>query len=44
MYTGGTTAGSANLTAPTQPGSYYFRYLLQNGSTEAARSASITVE
>ena len=42
-YTGGATAGSFTLPAPTVPGQYEFRYLLENGFTDSARSAPITV-
>ncbi|HKW01023.1 MAG TPA: S8 family serine peptidase [Vicinamibacterales bacterium] len=42
-YTNGATSGTFNLTAPTQPGQYEFRYLLNNGYTDTARSAAITV-
>jgi glutaminyl-peptide cyclotransferase len=42
-YTGGSTSSSASLTAPTTPGTYEFRYLLNSGYTDAARSASVTV-
>jgi hypothetical protein len=42
-YTNGATSGTFNLTAPSQPGQYEFRYLLENGYTDSARSAPITV-
>src|SRR5437773_2721955 len=43
QYTAGATSGTASLTAPAQAGSYEFRYLLDNGYADAARSAAITV-
>jgi glutaminyl-peptide cyclotransferase len=43
QHTGGTTSGTAALTAPFEPGSYEFRYLLDNGYSTAAQSAAITV-
>lgn len=42
-FTGGSTSGSLTVTAPTQTGQYEFRYLLQNGYTDAARSSPVTV-
>jgi Ca-activated chloride channel family protein len=42
-YTNGATSGSFTMTAPVAPGQYEFRYLLQNGFTDSARSSSITV-
>ncbi len=42
-YTNGTTAGTANLTAPSQTGTYEFRYFLNDGSSEAARSGPVSV-
>ena len=42
-YTGGATSGTFALTAPTEPGQYEFRYLTNNGYTDVARSATITV-
>jgi hypothetical protein len=43
LYTGGTTSSSVTLIAPLQPGMYEFRYLLDDGYTEAVRSATFTV-
>ena len=43
-YTVGATTGSVTLTAPTTPGTYEFRYLLNNGYTDAARSNPVTVQ
>jgi Ca-activated chloride channel family protein len=43
QYTNGTTSGSASLVAPTTPGTYEFRYLLENGYTQAAVSPPVTV-
>ena len=42
-YTNGATSGSFNLTAPNTAGSYEFRYLLNNGSIDVARSQTVTV-
>jgi hypothetical protein len=42
-YTG-VASGTAQLTAPSQPGSYEFRYYLDNSTNEATRSDVITVE
>jgi len=42
-YTNGSASGTANLTAPSQTGTYEFRYFLNDGSTEAARSGTVTV-
>jgi len=44
QFTGGATSGSFNLSAPTQTGQYEFRYLLQNGYTDIARSPTVTVQ
>lgn len=43
VYTSGATSGTANLTAPSLPGSYEFRYLQNNGYTDVARSVTVTV-
>jgi Bacterial Ig domain/Subtilase family len=43
QYTGGLATGMASLSAPSQPGQYVFRYLLQNGYTESAVSVPVTV-
>ena len=43
-YTNGDASGTFDLTAPAEPGQYEFRYLLENGYTDTARSSSITVE
>jgi len=42
-YTGGATSGTFTLSAPTQAGQYEFRYLLDNGVDDAARSSLVTV-
>ena len=42
QYTGGATNGSFT-TAPASPGTYEFRYLLNNGYTDVARSNTVTV-
>ena len=42
-YTEGATAGTLTLTAPTEPGQYEFRYLLDNGVSDAARSSLVIV-
>lgn len=41
--TNGATSGTLTLTAPTQPGQYEFRYHLNDGCGEAARSSPVTV-
>ena len=43
QFTGGATNGSRTFVAPTQPGEYEFRYLLNNGFTDVARSSAVTV-
>jgi hypothetical protein len=42
-YTGGATAGTFTLSAPGQVGQYEFRYLLNDGVDDAARSGLVTV-
>ncbi len=42
-YTDGVTSGTFSTTAPNTPGIYEFRYLLEDGYTEGARSEKITV-
>ena len=42
-YTSGATSGTLNLTSPSQAGQYEFRYLLNNGYQDSARSAAVTV-
>lgn len=42
-YTEGATSGTATLSAPTQPGQYEFRYLLNDGYDDTVRSSSVTV-
>jgi hypothetical protein len=42
QFTGGATGGSFTLSAPAQTGQYEFRYLLQNGYTDIARSNAVT--
>ena len=41
--TGGATAGTLTLTAPTQQGQYEFRYFPNNGCEPAAHSDPVTV-
>ncbi len=41
-YTGGQPSGTLSLTAPSRPGQYEFRYLLDDGYVDVAR-ASVTV-
>lgn len=43
-YTKGATSGMLTLTAPTQAGQYEFRYLLDDGYVDAARSGQVTVK
>ncbi len=42
-YTGGASSGSFTITAPTTPGTYEFRYLLNDGYSDVARSNAVTV-
>jgi hypothetical protein len=41
--TGGATSGSHTLIAPTEPGQYEFRYLVDDGFADLARSSPVTV-
>jgi hypothetical protein len=41
--TGGATSGSHTLTAPTRPGLYEFRYLVDGSFVDVARSSPVTV-
>jgi hypothetical protein len=41
--TNGATSGTRTLTAPTRPGQYEFRYLVDGGFLEVARSSPVTV-
>jgi hypothetical protein len=43
QYTGGATSGTETLSAPTEVGQYEFRYLLNDGLNDAARSSLVTV-
>ena len=42
-WTDGATSGTFTLSAPTQAGQYEFRYLLNDGYGDAARSSLVTV-
>ena len=42
-YTNGTTSGTLRRGAPAQPGQYEFRYLVDDGYDDAARSNPVTV-
>ena len=42
-YTKGAASGTFELTAPAQPGRYEFRYLLDDGYVDVARSREVTV-
>ena len=42
-YTRGKTSGTFTLIAPTQAGQYEFRYLLNDGYSDVARSSLVTV-
>jgi hypothetical protein len=42
-YTEGAISGTLTLAAPTQPGQYEFRYLLDDGFDETVRSSAVTV-
>lgn len=41
--TDGATTGTHTLTAPMRPGEYEFRYLVDGGFVEVARSSAVTV-
>jgi hypothetical protein len=41
--TNGETAGTRTLTAPTRPGQYEFRYLIDDNYRDIARSSPVTV-
>jgi hypothetical protein len=41
--TNGATTGTRTVTAPTQPGLYEFRYVVDDGVFEVARSSPVTV-
>ena len=43
QYTDGAATGTFTLTAPTQPGQYEFRYLLDDGFVDTVRSRTVTV-
>jgi hypothetical protein len=43
QYTDGSNSGTIELTAPAMPGRYEFRYLKDDGFTDVARSAPVTV-
>ena len=42
-HTNGATSGTLTVTAPTRPGQYEFRYLLDDGFIDVARSSPVTV-
>jgi hypothetical protein len=42
-YTNGAASGTFALSAPTQPGEYEFRYLVDDGFTDVARTSAVTV-
>ena len=42
-HTNGETSGTRTLTAPTRPGRYQFRYLVDDASLDVARSSPVTV-
>ncbi len=43
QYTNGAPSGTFTLAAPGEAGEYEFRYLLEDGFTDAARSGAVTV-
>ncbi len=43
-YTTGGTAGTFNVTTPTEAGQYEFRYMLNNGFTSVATSNTVSVQ
>jgi uncharacterized protein (TIGR03437 family) len=42
-FTNGETSGTRSLTAPTRPGLYEFRYLVDDSLNDVARSSPVTV-
>ena len=42
-YTNGAASGTLTLSAPTEPGAYEFRFLLNDGYGDVARSTLVTV-
>jgi hypothetical protein len=42
-FTDGKTSGTFTLTAPSQAGQYEFRYLIDDGWSDVARSTMVTV-
>ena len=42
-YTNGAASGTVRFTAPSQPGQYQFRYLLDDGYIDVARTGAVTV-
>ena len=42
-WTDGATSGTFTLSAPSQAGQYEFRYLLDDGFNDVARSSVVTV-
>jgi hypothetical protein len=42
-YTNGATSGTKTIIAPSQPGQYEFRYLLDDGYIDVIRSMAVTV-
>ena len=42
-YTDGAGSGTSTLSAPTQAGQYEFRYLINDGYEDVARSGLVTV-
>ena len=42
-YTNGATSGTRTLTAPTRPGQFEFRYLLNDSFLDVAHSSPVTV-
>lgn len=43
VFTGGAPSGSTSFAAPTGAGSYQFRYLLDDGWNDSARSSNFVV-
>lgn len=43
QYTDGVASRTLTLSAPTQPGEYEFRYLVDDGFIDVARSSPVTV-
>ena len=43
-YTGGLMSGTVTVSAPSEPDEYEFRYLLDDGFVDTARSTPVTIK